>query len=191
MPKFLLLLSCWFIASGSICQNPPAAFFDTPTITENSVGKARIGMTSAKLKEAYKGCLFTPTYLAKYGFDGGSGKPDAATVSRAGQKLFIYFLNGPAGKTSGFIVLNPAYKTAAGIHVGSTSGQLKAAVPAVRVGPHEFVENMQIASAGTEEHTGLQYIFQRGPMGKKPDSMEPSEIATPSAKVSWILIKPD
>lgn len=148
-------------------------------------------MTVAKLKEAYNGCLFTPTYLAKYGFDGGSGKPDAVTVSSAGQKLFIYFLNWQTKKASGFIVLSPVYKTAAGVHVGSTSGQLKAAVPAVRVGPHEFVENQQIASAGTEEHLGLEYVFQRGPMGKNRDSIEPSEIATPSAKISWILIKPD
>ena len=191
MPKFLLLLSCWLLASGSVCQNPPTGFPDVLIITENSVGKARIGMTVAKLKEAYNGCLFTPTYLAKYGFDGGSGKPDAVTVSSAGQKLFIYFLNWQTKKASGFIVLSPVYKTAAGVHVGSTSGQLKAAVPAVRVGPHEFVENQQIASAGTEEHLGLEYVFQRGPMGKNRDSIEPSEIATPSAKISWILIKPD
>lgn len=148
-------------------------------------------MTAARLKEAYKGCTFTPTYLAKYGFDGGSDKPDAVTVSSATQKLFMYFLNGQTKKANGFIVLNPAYKTVTGIHVGSTSGQLKAAVPRVRVGPHEFVENMQIALAGTEEHTGLKYIFQRGPMGEDGDSMEPSEIATPSAKVFWILIKPN
>ena len=191
MHKLLLLLSCWLIASGSICQSPPAGFLDIPMMTENSVGKASIGMTAAKLKETYNGCLFTPTYLAKYGFDGGGGKPDAVAVSSLGQKLFIYFLNGQTKKASGFIVLNPAYKTAAGIHVGSTSGQLKAAVPAIRVGPHEFVENMQIASAGTEEHSGVKYIFQRGPMGKDRDSVEPSEIATLSAKVSWILIKPN
>ena len=191
MRKFLSLLSCWLLLSGSICQAPSAAFPDVPTITETSVGKARIGMTSAKLKEAYKGCTFSPTYLVKYGFDGGSGKPDAVTVSSAGQKLFIYFLSEQIKKISGFIVLHPTYKTAAGIHVGSTSGQLKAAVPAVRVAPHEFVENMQIASAGTEEHIGLEYIFQRGPMGNNRDSMEPSEIATPSAKVFWILIKPN
>lgn len=191
MPKLHLLLCYWLTASGSICQSPPAAFPDTPTITETSVGKARIGMPAAKLKELYKGCLFTPTYLAKYGFDGGSGKPDAVTVSSAGRKLFIYFLNWQTKKAAGFIVLSPAYKTAAGIHVGSTSGQLKAAVPAVRVGPHEFVENQQIASAGTEEHLGLEYIFQRGPMGKNSDSMEASEIATLDAKVSWILIKPN
>ena len=191
MLKLLLLLNCWLIASGSICQNPPTGFPDVPTITEHSVGKARIGMSATKLKETYKGCLFTPTYLAKYGFDGGSGKPDAVTVSSAGQKLFIYFLNWQTKKASGFIVLSPAYKTAAGIHVGSTSGQLKAAVPAVWVGPHEFVENQQIASAGTEEHQGLEYIFQRGPMGRNRDSIEPSEIAISSAKVSWILIKPN
>jgi hypothetical protein len=191
MLKFLSLFSCWLFLYGSISQAPPAVFPDVPTITETSVGKALIGMPAAKLKETYKGCSFTSTYLVKYGFDGGNGKPDAVTVSSAGQKLFIYFLSEQTKKVSGFIVLHPTYKTAAGIHVGSTSGQLKAAVPAVRVAPHEFVENMQIASAGTEEHIGLEYIFQRGPMGKNRDSMEPSEIATPSAKVSWILIKPN
>ena len=52
MLKFLsLFFSCWLIASGSICQSPPADFPDTPTITGESVGKARIGMPVAKLKE--------------------------------------------------------------------------------------------------------------------------------------------
>lgn len=190
MFKFLSLFSCWLLLSGSINQAPPA-FPDTPTITENSVGKAHIGMTAAKLREVYKRFQFTQTYLTKYGFDGGSGKPDAVTVSSAGQKLFIYFLNEQTKKASGFIVLNPAYKTAAGIHVGSTSEQLKTAVSEIKVAPHEFVENTQIASAGTEEHTGLQYIFKRGPMGKDRDSMESSEIVVPNAEVSWILIKPD
>ena len=53
MLKLLSLFNCWLLLCGSISQTPPAAFTDVPTITENSVGKARIGMTVIKLKELY------------------------------------------------------------------------------------------------------------------------------------------
>lgn len=91
MPKLLLLLSCWFIAPGSINQSTPAGFPDTPTITETLVGKARIGMPVAKLKELYKSCTFSPTYLVKYGFDEYGSKPNAILVSTGSQKLFVFW----------------------------------------------------------------------------------------------------
>lgn len=194
MPKFLLLFSCWLLLSGS-SQTLPAAFPDTPTITENSVGKARIGMSAIKLKEAYNGFTFTPTYLAKYGFDGGSGKPDAVTVSRSGQKLFVYFLDWQTKKkVAGLIVLHSAYQTANKVHVGSTSAQLKVAIPTVKVAPDEILPEMEIAQIETREDQkpGLQYIFyKQGTIGKLKDSMEPSEIAKPNAKISWIQIYPN
>lgn len=195
MLKFFSLFSCWLLFSGSISQAPPAAFPDTPVITENSVGKARIGMSAIKLKEAYNGFTFTPTYLAKYGFDGGSGKPDAVMVSSNGQKLFIYFLDWQMKKkVAGLIVLHSAYRTANKIHVGSTSAQLKQALPAVKVAPGETLPKMEIAQIETmdEQKPGLQYIFyKQGTIGKLKDSMEPSEIAKLIAKISWIQIYPN
>ena len=195
MLKFLSLFSCWLLLSGSISQTPPAAFPDTPTITDSLVGKARIGMSEIKVKEAYNGFTFTPTYLAKYGFDGGSGKPDAVMVSRYGQKLFIYFLDWQTKKkVAGLIVLHPAYQTANKIHVGSTSAQLKQALSTVTVAPAETMPGMEIAQLerGEEQKPGLQYIFyKQGTIGKLKDSMEPSEIAKLNAKISWIQIYPN
>ena len=195
MLKLLSLFSCWLLLSGSSSPAPPAAFPDTPVITENSVGKARIGMSVIKLKEAYNGFTFTPIFLAKYGFNGGSGKPDAVTVGSNGQKLFIYFLDWQTKKkVAGLIVLHPAYRTTNKIHVGSTSAQLKQALPAVKVAPGETMPEMEIAQIekGEEQKPGLQHIFyKQGPIGKLKDSIEPSETAKLNAKVSWIQIYPN
>ena len=193
MRKFLSLFSCWLLLSGSISQAPPVAFPDTPTITENSVGKAHIGMPLLKLKETYKGCTFSPDYLSKYGFDEYGNKPNATLVSRDGHKLFVFWLNTQTKKVAGFFVLSAAYHTAQGIHVGSTAGQLKKVVPAVRVGPNELNTEMQIAGIerGEYEKTGIQYIFNiQGILGKDKDSIVPSTIAVPNAKISWIQVFP-
>lgn len=190
MLKFLSLFSCWLVLSGSISQTPSAAFPDTPTITEKSVGKARIGMTMARLKELYKGSTYTPVYLYKYGFDEGSNIPNAVLVASRGQKLFVYWQADK--KIAGLIVLNPAYQTAKGIHVGATSGQLKAVFPTATAGPHEFIEGMELASAGFEEKSQLLYVFQKqASIRKDKDSAEPSEIVGTTAKISWILVKPN
>ncbi len=194
MPKLLLLLSCWFIASGSICQSPRTGFPDTPTITETSVGRARIGMPLLKLKEAYKGCVLSPDYSVKYSFDEYGSKPNATLVSRDGQKLFVFWLNTQTKKVAGIFALSPAYRTAQGIHVGSTAGQLKKVLPAVRVGPNELNIEMQIAGIerGEYEKTGIQYIFyKQGILGKDKDSIVPSTIAVPNAKISWIQVFPN
>jgi hypothetical protein len=195
MYKILLLLGCWLIASGSIYQSPPAGFPDTPAITENSVGRVRIGMRVTKLKDLYKGCTFTPAHLATYGFDDTSNKLGGVLVSSAGQKLFLYFEDWQTRKkVAGILVFHPAYKTVKGIHVGFTAGQLRAALPAVRVGPSELMEGMQIAAVATgeSEKMGLQYIFyKQGTIGKNKDSIEPSAIAATKAKISWIQVFPN
>lgn len=194
MLKFLGLFSCWLLLSGSISQAPPAAFSDTPVITKNSVGQARIGMPLLKLKETYKGCSFNPDYLSKYGFDEYGSKPDATLVSRDGQKLFVFWLDTQTKKVAGIFALNPAYHTAQGIHVGSTAGQLKKVLPAVRVGPNELNTEMQIADIerGEYEKMGIQYVFfKQGILGKDKDSIVPSAIAVPNAKISWIQVFPN
>ena len=197
MRKFLSLFSCWLLLSGSISQAPPTAFPDTPTITENSVGKARIGMPVARLQELYKGCTFTPVHLGEFGFDDYGPQRNAVAVSYNRQKLFVFFPGGKADKVAGFFVLQPAYKTAAGIHVGSTSGQLKAALPAVRVGPNELMIEMEIAAVkrvvrGEEQLPIVEYIFNKqGFLGKNKDFVVPSEIAVLNAKISWIQVFPN
>ncbi|GAB3576605.1 hypothetical protein GCM10027345_13450 [Hymenobacter daeguensis] len=147
-------------------------------------------MTVAKLKDAYKGSTYTPVYLYKYGFDEGSNTPNAMLVASRGQKLFVYWQADK--KIAGLIVLNPTYQTAKGIHVGSTSGQLKAVFPTAMAGPHEFIERMELAWAGYGEKSELLYVFQKqSSIRKDKDSDEPSEIVGTKAKISWILIKPN
>ena len=197
MPKFFLLLNCWLVASGRICQAPPAAFPDVPVITEKSVGKAQIGMTVTKLKELYGGCTFTPVHLGQFGFDDYGTKLNAIAVNYGRQKLFVFFPGGQADKIAGFFVMHPAYKTAVGIHVGSTAGQLKAALPTVRVGPNELMIEMEIAAVkrvvrGKEQLPIVEYIFDKqGFLGKDKDSIVPSEIAVLDAKISWIQVFPN
>lgn len=189
MLRLTMLLVFSATATGFCQVLAKVGFTDAPTITSASVGKAGIGMTTAQLKGLYTGCIFTPAYSTPYGFDAHTGKPDAVLVSAAGKKLFLYF---GGAKVTGFIVLNPAYKTASGVHVGSTSGQLKAAEPGVLVSMHEFVENMQIAVADTQIPASPMYIFSgQRPIGKIKNSLEPSEIAVLTAKISWIVIKPN
>ena len=128
MHKLLLLLSCWLIASGSICQAPSAAFSDTPTITVTSVGKARLGMSEVQLKTLYVGCSFAPVHLLPFGFDDTDQKPNGIAVSHNKQRLFIYFLDWQTKKRiAGLLAFHPAYKTASGVHAGSTASALKAA----------------------------------------------------------------
>ena len=194
MPRFLSLFSCWLLLSGSISQAPPAAFPDVPVITESSVGRARIGMPVSQLKALYKGCTFAPVHLAQFGFDDYGAKPNAVAVSYNRQRLFVYFPHGQTGKVAGFFVFHPAYKTAKGIHAGSTSGQLKAALPAATVGPNEMMTEMQIAAIdrGDEQLPIVQYIFNKqGFLGKNKDSIAPSEIAVLNAKISWIQVFPN
>ena len=197
MRKFISLFSCWLLLSGSISQAPPAAFPYVPTITETSVGKARIGMPVSKLKELYKGCTFTPVHLGQFGFDDYGARLNAISVSYNRQKLFVFFPGRQASKVAGFFVFHPAYKTAAGIHVGSTSGQLKKALPAVTVGPNELMIEMEIAAvkrieAGEEKQPIVEYIFNKqGFLGKNKDSIVPSEIMALNAEISWIQVFPN
>ena len=197
MSKLLSLFSCWLLLSGSTSQTPPAAFPDVPVITENSVGKARIGMPVATLKALYKGCTFTPVHLGTFGFDDYGPELNAVAVSCNRRKLFVFFPGEKAGKVAGIFALHPAYKTARGIHVGMTSGQLKSILPAVRVGPNELVLEMQLAAVkrvekGVEKQPIIQYIFNnQGILGKNKDAIDPSEIAVLNARISWIQVFPN
>lgn len=192
MLAFLTFWSTWLLASGSFSQTPPTAFPDVPTITETSVGKARIGMPIARLRELYKGCAFAPTHLAAYGFDGEDPKPGGVTVSYAGKKLFVYFPDWQTKKQlAGLIALHPAYRTAQGIHVTSTSGQLKAALPGVLVVPNMLDANIEMAFSGSVEKPGIEYVFyNQGNVGNYVVVDTPVKISVSNAKITWIQVYP-
>ncbi|RAK65308.1 hypothetical protein [Hymenobacter edaphi] len=192
MFTFLTIWSTWLLATGSIYQAPPAAFPDVPTITETSVGQARIGMSTAQLKKLYKGCAFSPTSMAAYGFDEHESKPSGVTVSYAGKKLFVYFPDWKTKKQlAGLIALHPAYRTAKGIHVNSTSGQLKAALPGVVVVPNMMDANLEVAFSGSVEKPGIQYVFyKQGNVGNYVVADTPVKISVSNAKITWIQVYP-
>ena len=191
MPKLLLLLICWFFASNSSFQIPPVDFFDTPIITEKSVGRAQIGMSVTKLKELYKGCTFVPTHLLQYGFDDTEAKPNGVTVSSGSQRLFLYFLDWQTKKkVAGILAFHPAYRTAQGMHVGSTSGELRASQPSVRIVPNMMLPVFQIAFAGDVEKPGIEYIFyKQKELGKYVVADEPTKITVANAKIAWLQIR--
>jgi hypothetical protein len=190
MLKFLSFFSCGLLLSGSISQAPPAAFPDTPIITEISVGKAKIGMPVARLKELYKGCSFAPTHMLPYGFDDTDRKPNGVTVSSGNQKLFIYYLDGRTKKIAGLLALHTVYKTAGGIHVGSTASQLKMANPAVRVVPNMMLPVFQTAFVGDLEKPGIEYIFyKQKSLGKYEIADEPAPLIASNAKIAWLQLR--
>ena len=191
MRKFLSLFGCWLILSGSISQAPPVAFPDTPTITANSVGKARIGMPVTKLKEFYKGCTFTPVHLLAYGFDDTNTNPSGIMVKSGNQQLFLYFVDWQTKKkVACLLAFHPAYKTANGINVGSNSGQLKTALPTVKVVPNMMLPKFQTAFSGDLEKPGLEYMFFKQPeLGKYIVVDEPTKITVSNGRISWIQIR--
>jgi hypothetical protein len=191
MPKFFLFLGCWFITSSNVCQSPPAVFPDVPIITETSVGKVRLGMPVVQLKELYKGCTFVPTHMIQYGFDDTSNKRGGVTVSSKGRKLFLYFMDWQTKKkVAGILAFHPAYRTAKGIHAGSTSGELKAAQSSVQVVPNMMLPVFQIAFIGEVGEPGIEYIFyQQKELGKYVVADEPVKIAVTDAKISWIQVR--
>ena len=192
MFKLLLFPVCWLIAFGSSGQAPPAAFPDTSTITENSVGKARIRMPVSELKSLYKTCTFTPTHLMQYGFDDTDAKPNGVAVSYGGQKLFVYFADWQTHRrVACLLAFHSAYKTVKGIRVGATSGQLAAAVPGVRVVPNMMLPVFQTAFAGKLEKPGLEYIFfKQKDLGNYVVADEPAKLVVRDAKISWIQVYP-
>ena len=197
MPKFLLLLSCWLIASGSISQSPLATFPDVPIITETSVGKARIGMSVTELRKLYSGYTFTPAYFGSYGYDEFPDKPDAVIVSKGKSKLFLYYTSYDTfpnrlvyrKDVAVLIALHPAYVMKNGIHVGSTSGALRKAFPTIRTSP-EVMSSDNIQTA-TNKVIPIEYGFLDQPdIGpKRPGHFgENVPITVKTGKISWIVI---
>ncbi|GAB2848033.1 hypothetical protein [Hymenobacter ruber] len=197
MRKFLSLFSCWLLLSGSISQAPPAAFPDVPTITETSVGKARIGMPVTELRKLYSGYTFTPAYFGSYGYDEFPDKPDAIIVSKGKSKLFLYYTSYDTfpnrmvyrKDVAVLIALHPAYVMKNGIHVGSTSEALLKAVPTIRTAPDAMSsDNIQIA---TKKGAAIEYGFLNQPdLGpQRPNHYgEDVPITIKTGKISWIVI---
>lgn len=193
MPKLLLFLGCWLVAFRSIGQVPSVPFPDVPVITEKSVGKARIGMSITQLRELYKDCTFTPMHMLAYGFDDTGAKPSGIMVKKGNQQLFLYFADWQTHKkVAGLLAFHPAYKTARGIHPGSTSGQLQAALPAVQVVPNMMLPDFQVAFVGNVESPGVEYIFYKQPaLAKYVVADEPTKLTAPNGRISWIQIHPN
>jgi hypothetical protein len=197
MRKFISLFSCWLMLSGSISRAPPAAFPDVPTITETSVGKAKIGMPVAELRKLYVGCTFTPAYFGSYGYDEFPDKPDAVIVSKGKSKLFLYYTSYDTfpnrmvyrKDVAVLIALHPAYIMKNGIHVGSTSEALQKAVPTIRTAPDvRSSDNIQIA---TKKGAAIEYGFFNQPdLGpQRPNHYGENVLITSKAgRISWIVI---
>ena len=148
-------------------------------------------MPVTQLKEVYKGCTFMPTHMMQYGFDDTNSKPSGVMVSSNGQKLFLYLVDWQTKKkVSGLLAFHPAYQTARRIHVGSTSGELKASQATVRVVPNMMLPVFQTAFAGDVEKPGIEYIFyKQKELGKYVIADEPTEITVANAKIAWLQIR--
>ncbi|MGI4761200.1 MAG: hypothetical protein ACRYF0_10870 [Janthinobacterium lividum] len=172
--RILLLLTCWLLVKSTVAQ---VSFFDVPLITETSVGQAKLGMRFSELRRLYAGFTFTPTHLSAYGFDAISEKPDATLVSKDGRKLFVYFDGFNFSNTRevhtkkivGLLVLHSSYCTKQGIHIGSSSGELRRVLPAIKVAPSP-IPLFDLQEAGTAQST-ITYVFmaqkELGPLSKK------------------------
>jgi len=192
--SIIRLLAGWLAVATAVAQ---ASFFDVPLITEASVGLARLGMRFSELRKLYAGCTFTPTSLSAYGLGELANKPDAVLVSKAGQKLFVYFdgcefsnnKEVHTKKLAGLIALHPDYCTKQGIHAGSSSGELRRVLPTIKVAPSSIplfdVQEARIAQSA------ITYVFvgqkELGPPSKKPHA-EPVPLAGPTGRVSWIQL---
>lgn len=194
MPKLLLLLSCWFIASGSICQSSPAGFPDTSTITELSVGKAQIGMSVGRVKALYKSCTFKRQSMKAYGWLDNGNSPSGLCISFKGKPLFVADIS--EGRIWAFIVLDTRYKTSKGIHVGTTAANLKRALPAAVVHCDAKRPNVQIAQSPSEEEgeEAITYCFSKAAKLGLYDSTTDTYFTQSvpllplSAPVNWITV---
>ena len=191
--RLILLLTSWLL----VLPAAQAPFFDVPLITEVSVGRAKLGMRFSELRKLYVGCTFTPVSLSAYGFDAVSEKPDAMLVSKNGRELFVYFDTSDFSrdkevrtqKLAGLIALHPGYCTKQGIHTGSSSGELRRVLPAVRVAPSP-IPLFDIQEAGTARST-ITYVFvgqkDLGQVGKKHHT-EPVPLTSSTGRISWIQL---
>lgn len=197
MLKLLGLFTCWLLLSGSINQAPPAAFPDTPVITANSVGRASIGMPVAELRKIYQGYSFTPAYFGSYGYDEWPDKPDAVIVSKGKNKLFLYYTSYDTfpdrivyrKDVAVLIALNSGYHTSQSLHVGSTTGALRKAFPAIQVAIDAMSSNnIQIA---TTSGSTYEYGFLGQPeLGRhRPNHFGDNALLTVNTgKISWIVV---
>ena len=192
--RVLLLLTTWLLPPISVAQVP---FFDLPLITETSVGRARLGMRFSELRRLYAGCTFMPVSLSQYGLGELADKPDAVLVSKDGRKLFVYFDDYELSnnkemhtkRLAGLIALHPGYCTKQGIHAGSASGELRRALPTIKVAPSP-IPLFDVQEARIAQST-ITYVFvgqkELGLPDKKPH-VGPVPLASASGRISWIQL---
>jgi hypothetical protein len=190
MPKLFPLLLCCLLSFASSSQAPPA-FPDTPTITETSVGKAQIGMPTSKLKKLYKGCTFEQESMRAYGLWDSGKSPSGLCVKFKGHPLFI--ANIFEEEVGDLVVLNNKYKTAKGMHVGSTAARLKAALPMIRVQRDNDRRDLQTA----DPFGVIVYYFKNAQdLGdyKQVDTFplyytKDVPLQSSAAEINWILVR--
>jgi hypothetical protein len=192
--KRLIVLSTWFIGGPAAAQTP---FFDVPLITETAVGRATLGMPFSELRRIYAGCTFRPAYLAAYGFDEWPEEPDAMIIIKNGHKLFLYHdtydvvdnKRVHSKKIAGLIVLHPAYLTKQGIHVGSSSAELRRVLPQIVTAPN-VIAGINVQDARVP-NSPLSYSFLNqkdvGPQ-RKGHYGEEVPLTSKIGRVSWIQV---
>ncbi|MET4106530.1 hypothetical protein [Hymenobacter sp. UYP22] len=187
---FTFLLSL-LLSTVAVASAPP--FSDVPVITSVSVDRARIGMLTDELRKLYKGCTFTKVHMARYGLYGDGDKPRGVLVSQDKIPLFVYFENWAIpGRVYGIVALHPSYRTRKNIGVGSTSGALRTAFPAITVGQDpmdDYNQNIQNASL---EGSPITYTFAKQKnVGKYTHEVFDSRIVNTTAVIFWITVLPE
>lgn len=186
---FTLLLT---LLLSIVAASPASPFPDVPVITTVSVGRARIGMPTDELRKLYKGCTFTRVHMAHYGWYGDGDTPRGVLVSQDKAPLFVYFENWEKpGRIYGIVALHSAYRTRKNIGVGSTSGALRTAFPAITVGPDLMDDYNQHLQNASLEGSPITYTFaKQKDVGKYTDEVFDSRIVNTRAVISWITVFP-
>lgn len=129
---------------------PPPASGTSFTITPNSFGPLRVGMTVAQAASAMGGGFAAPS-----GYDGGCGY---ARLTKAPAGLAV-MLEG--GKIARFEVRNGGIKTAEGAGIGDTEARIKSLYGAtVASTPHKYVQGGHYLTVTPSAGSSNRIVFE-------------------------------